>query len=216
MVVKKNLRPKRALLGWNHHWLLPQGVRLQRRRSADGSTSQVENAMFFFALKKNTQLSRHEFLEFFLFWKSCICEFSAFVFFLPQKTQLFNVRKTSYWIRSLLERSDFSRLDSKILVKKTRGCHCWNASPLKKSRKKLILHHLFCLERKPQSTRRAPIVDNFQHHHRLYKIADVVTTSAQKWWPLSVKSQQHPKPNKMLGTCGVESIRCCFWETMAG
>lgn len=140
----------------------------------------------------------------------CVC------FFLPQKTQLFNVRKTSYWIRSLLERSDFSRLDSKILVKKTRGCHCWNASPLKKSRKKLILHHLFCLERKPQSTRRAPIVDNFQHHHRLYKIADVVTTSAQKWWPLSVKSQQHPKPNKMLGSCGVESIRCCFWETMAG
>ena len=173
--------------------------------------------MLFFDTEKVTQLSRWD-LSFwsFFFWKSCFCEFSAFVFFSTPDLSFSMWEKPHIGSGRCWKGAISPVWTPKSPWKKQGGATVWNASPLKKTRKKLILHHLFCLERKPQSTRRAPIVDNFQHHHRLYKIADVVTTSAQKWWPLSVKSQQHPKPNKMLGSCGVESIRCCFWETMAG
>jgi len=85
--------------------LTPKACGCNREEALMASTSQVENATFFFT-EKVTQLDRDEFLELFFVLEKAAFANSVRLFFFPTKSQLFNVRKTSYWIRSLLERSD--------------------------------------------------------------------------------------------------------------
>ena len=112
----------------------PKECGCNREEALTAQPAKLRTQCFFFT-EKVTQLSRHEFLEFF-FQKAAFANSVRLFVFFPPSLSFSNVRKTSYWIPSLLERSDFSRLDSKIPVKKTRGCHCLKCFPPEKNKEK--------------------------------------------------------------------------------
>lgn len=125
--LKKTLVFFRALLCGPNHWLLPP-----RRAAATAkkrwwlNQPSWERNIFCLALKKLHSWIDMSFWSFFskkLHLRiQCVCFFSL-------QISAFQCEKNLilYWIRSLLERSDFSRLDSKIPVKKTGGATVWNA-----------------------------------------------------------------------------------------